>query len=81
MLEGFAAYPPLTRKAGHRDKEQQYKGSGRLAADDHGRADKTGHTGLVGVPNSIVSCQEMPHPIGHRSLSCHDARHQPPAHL
>lgn len=34
MLAGFAAYPPLTRRAGHRDKEQQYKGSGRLAAEN-----------------------------------------------
>ena len=34
MLAGFAAYPPLTRRADHRDKEQQYKGSGRLAAEN-----------------------------------------------
>lgn len=34
MLAGFAAYPPLTRRAGHRDKEQQYKGSGSLAAEN-----------------------------------------------
>lgn len=34
MLAGFAAYPPLNRRTGHRDKEQQYKGSGRLAAEN-----------------------------------------------
>ena len=34
MLAGFAAFPPLTRRAGHRDKAQQYKGSGRLAAEN-----------------------------------------------